>query len=117
MVEQTILHMPRVLIDTTTGRLYDKTRQATAFEDLPIYNELRSSMTTHVDHACIRREVNEFYRYVMFSHKWQPNEPTFQVVEHVSIYGLPASTETDKLQNFCNLVRTLRFDWAWSDTC
>jgi len=117
VVEETIRLMPRVLIDTTTGRLYDKTRQAGAFEELPIYNELRSSMTTHVDHARIRREVNKFYRYVMFSHKWQPNEPTFQVVENVSIYGLPASTENDKLQNFCNLVRTLRFEWAWSDTC
>ncbi|KAI9567156.1 hypothetical protein HD554DRAFT_1030392 [Boletus coccyginus] len=117
VVEQTIRQMPRVLIDTTTGRLYDKTRQAAAFEELPIYDELRSSMITHVDHARIRREVNKFYRYVMFSHKWQPNEPTFQMVENLSIYGLPASTENDKLQSFCNLVRILRFEWAWSDTC
>ncbi|KAI9567133.1 hypothetical protein HD554DRAFT_1027555 [Boletus coccyginus] len=117
VVEETIRHMPRVLIDTTTGCLYDKTRQAAAFEGLPIYDELRSSMTTHVDRARIRTEVNKFYRYVMFSHKWQPNEPTFQMVENISIYGLPASTENDKLQSFCNLVRTLRFEWAWSDTC
>ena len=40
VVEQTIRHMPRVLIDTVTGRLYDKTQQAAAFEELPIYDEL-----------------------------------------------------------------------------
>ncbi|KAI9567183.1 hypothetical protein HD554DRAFT_1033128 [Boletus coccyginus] len=51
VVEQTIWHMPCVLIDVTTGRLYDKTRQAAAFEELPIYDELRSPMITHVDHA------------------------------------------------------------------
>ncbi|KAI9571632.1 hypothetical protein HD554DRAFT_2186546 [Boletus coccyginus] len=116
-VEETIRDMPRVLIDTTTGRLYDKTQQAAAFEELPIYDELRSSMTTRLDPARIRNEVKKFYRYVMFSHRWQPNEPTFQQVEKMSIYNLPKSPAFSKLQNFCKLVRTLRFDWAWSDTC
>ncbi|KAF8548436.1 hypothetical protein OG21DRAFT_1489393 [Imleria badia] len=41
-VEQTIRHLPRVLIDTITGRLCDKIQQAAAFEELPIYDELRS---------------------------------------------------------------------------
>ena len=109
--------MPLVLIDTTTGRLYDKTQQAAAFEELPIYDELRSSMTTQLDHARIRRAVKKFYRYVMFSHRWQPNEPTFQQVEKMSIYKLPASPAYSKLQSFCKLVCTLRFHWAWSDTC
>ena len=117
VVEEAIRDMPRVLIDTTTGRLYNKTQQAAAFEELPIYDELRSSMTTRLDHARIRRAVKKFYQYVMFSHKWQPNEPTFQQVEKISIYGLPASPAYNKLQNFCKLVRTLRFVWAWSDTC
>ena len=118
-VEQTVRHMPRVLIDTVTGRLYDKTQQATAFEDLPIYDELRSSMTfrTCLDHARIRREVKMFYRYVMLSHRWQPNEPTFQLVENSSIYGLPATPANSKVQRFCELVRSLKFQWAWSDTC
>ncbi|KAI9574684.1 hypothetical protein HD554DRAFT_79908 [Boletus coccyginus] len=117
VVEETIRDMPRVLIDTTTGRLYDKTQQAAAFEELPIYDELRSSMTTRLDSTHIRREVKKFYRYVMFSHRWQPNEPTFQQVEKMSIYKLPASPAFSKLQNFCKLVHTLRFEWAWSDTC
>ncbi|KAI9571640.1 hypothetical protein HD554DRAFT_1801390 [Boletus coccyginus] len=100
-----------------TGRLYDKTQQAAAFEELPVYDELRSSMTTRLDCARIRREVKKFYRYVMFSHRWQPNEPTFQQVEKMSVYKLPASPAFSKLQNFCKLVHTLCFEWAWSDTC
>ena len=116
-VEQTIRDMPRVLIDTLTGRLYDKTQQAAAFEELPIFDELRSSMTTGLDHARIRREVKRFYRYVMLSHRWQPNEPTFQMVENTSMYGLPASSANSKVQRFCELVRSLKFQWAWSDTC
>ena len=106
-----------MLIDTTTGHLHDKAQQAAAFEDLPIYDELRSSMTSQLDNARIRREVKKFYRYVMFSHRWQCNEPTFQQVQKISIYELPASPAYMKLQNFCNLVCTLRFQWAWSDTC
>ena len=109
--------MPRVLIDTTTGRLYDKTQQAAAFEELPIYDELRASMTTRLDNARIRRAVKKFYRYVMFSHRWQPSEPTFQQVDTISIYELPAVPACSKVQNFCKLVRALRFKWAWSDTC
>ena len=109
--------MPRVLIDTTTGHLYDKKRQAEAFESLPIYHELVSSMTTLLDHARIWRVVKKFYRYVMLSHRWQPNEPTFQLMENASIYGLPASPANHKVQNFCRLVHSLQFHWAWSDTC
>jgi len=74
-------------------------------------------MTTRLDRTRIRREVKNFYRYVMFSHKWQPNEPTFQQVEKMSVYNLPASPAFSKLQNFCKLVRTFHFEWAWSDTC
>ncbi|KAI9571793.1 hypothetical protein HD554DRAFT_1824610 [Boletus coccyginus] len=117
VVEETIRDMPRVLIDTTTGRLYDKTQQAAAFQELPIYDELRSSMTTRLDHARIRKEVEMFYQYVMLSHRWQAHEPTFQTVENMSIYGLPESPENRKVQRFCELVRSLRFHWAWSDTC
>ena len=117
VVEQIIRHMPRVLIDTVTGRLYDKTQQAAAFTELPIYDELRSSMTSRLDNARIQREVKTFYQYVMFSHRWQPNEPTFQMVQNISIYGLPESPANSKLLKFCELVSSLCFRWAWSDTC
>jgi hypothetical protein len=90
--------MPRVLINTATGRLHDKAQQAAAFEELPIYDELRSSMTTRLDQAHIRSAVKKFYRYVMFSHRWQPNEPTFQQVKKMSIYELSVSPAYSKLQ-------------------
>ena len=109
--------MPRVLIDTTTGRLVDRTQQAEAFEALPIFNELVSSMTREVDHVWIRREVKEFYRYVMLSHKWEHGEPLFRKVEHVTVYKLEASRANIKLQTFCSLVHSVGFRWAWSDTC
>ncbi|KAI9571789.1 hypothetical protein HD554DRAFT_2036681 [Boletus coccyginus] len=86
VVEETIRHMPRVLIDTTTGRLYDKTQQPAAFEE-------------HLRRAAV---IND---YPAQSRPWQPHEPTFQMVENVSIYGLPESPGNSK------------FQWAWSDTC
>ena len=103
VVQQSIRHMPRVLIDTVTGRLYDKTQQAAAFEELPIFDERRSSMTTRLDNARIQIEVRKFYRYVITSHRWQPNEPTFQTVDNISIYGLPESPANRKLLNSANL--------------
>ena len=117
IVEETVRDMPRVLIDTTTGCLNDKRQQAEALEALPVYCELVSSMTTELDYGRIQRVVKEFYRYVMFSHRWQPDEPTFQLVQTTPIYGLPSSPGNIKLQRFCDLVRSLRFKWAWSDTC
>ena len=116
-IEETIRHMPRVLIDTETGRLYDKTGQAAAFEALPVYDELRSSMTTERDLERIQREVKEFYRYVMLSHRWDYDEPLFQRVENISVYDLEASFANIKLQTFCRLAGTLGFHWVWSDTC
>ena len=109
--------MPRVLIDTETGHLYDKARQAAAFEALPVYDELRSSMTTRLDPERIQKEVEEFYRYVMFSHRWDYEESLFQRVENISVYDLEASFANIKLQTFCRLTKALGFHWVWSDTC
>ena len=116
VIEETICHMPRVLIDTETGRLYDKTGQAAAFEALPVYDELRSSMTTRLDLGRIQ-EVEMFYRYVMFSHRWDYGEPLFQRVENITVYDLEATFANIKLQTFCRLVGALGFHWVWSDTC
>jgi len=119
VVVDTIHDIPHVLIDTVTGRLYDKPQQATAFEKLPIFDELRSAMTTHdrLDYTRIKQEVEKFYQYVMFSHRWQPTELTFQMVGDISIYVLPESPTIEKLVNFCNVVQSHRLRWAWSDTC
>ena len=117
MVQQTLRHSPRVLINTTTGRLYNRAEQASAFEALPIFNELVSSMTTRIDSTRIKREVRRYFRYVMLSHKWEEDEPLFQQVVHIAVYDLDKSPTHDKLRTFCEIVLAAGFDWAWSDTC
>jgi hypothetical protein len=87
------------------------------FESLPVFKELISSMTTHIDDAHIQREVAEYYRYVTFSHKWEENEPLFEDVIHIVVYDLEESPTHDKLQMFCKIARDAGFHWAWSDTC
>jgi hypothetical protein len=106
-----------VLINTTTGRLHNRAERASAFESLPIFKELVSSMTTRIDYVRIKREVRQYFQYVMLSHKWEENEPLFQQVIHMAVYDLDRSPTHDKLQTFCKIVRDAGFDWAWSDTC
>ncbi|KAF8435498.1 hypothetical protein L210DRAFT_3551412 [Boletus edulis BED1] len=117
VVQRTLQRSPRVLINTATGRLHDRAEQASAFEALPIFNELVSSTTTRIDYVRIKREVRQYFQYVMLSHKWEDNEPLFQQVVHIAVYDLETSPTHDKLQIFCNIVRDAGFNWAWSDTC
>ena len=84
---------------------------------LPIVNELVSSMIIRVDRRRIKREVRQFFRYVMFSHKWEENEPLFQQVVQMAVYDLNSSPTHDKLKTFCKMVQDAGFKWAWSDTC
>ncbi|KAF8433864.1 hypothetical protein L210DRAFT_3506827 [Boletus edulis BED1] len=117
VVQRTLHGSPRVLINTATGRLHDRAEQASAFESLPIFQELVSSMTTRIDYVQIKREVRQYFQYVMLSHKLEDNEPLFQQVVHMAVYDLETSPTHDKLQTFCKIVRNSRFNWAWSDTC
>ncbi|KAF8555026.1 hypothetical protein OG21DRAFT_1461554 [Imleria badia] len=117
IVQRTICHLPRVLINTTTGRLCHRAEQVSAFNALPIFDELVSSMTTRIDYVRIKREVQQFFRYVMLSHKLEPDEPQFQHVVHIAVYDLDQSSTHVKLQTFCKIVRDAGFNWAWSATC
>ena len=117
IVERTLRDSPHVLINTATGRLRDRAQRASAFESMPIFNELVSSMTTSIDRARIRREVQEHFQYVILSHKWENNEPLFQEVIHMAVYDLDPSSTHDKLQMFCKIAQEAGFKWAWSDTC
>jgi len=74
-------------------------------------------MVTRIDYVRIKREVRQYLRYVMLSHKWEENEPLFHQVIHIAVYDLDKSPTHDKLQTFCKIVRDAGFDWAWSDTC
>ena len=113
----TIRDSPLVLIHTTSGRLYNKLERASAFESMPAFTELVSSMTTHIHHAHIEDVVGEYYRYAMFSHKWEDNEPLFEKVTKVVVYDLEEFPTHEKLKMFCKIVREAGFNWAWSDTC
>ena len=116
-IKNTIRDSPLVLIDASSGRLCNKLEQAAAFESTPAFAKLVASMTTHIDHALIEKEVWKFYRYATFSHTWEDNEPLFEQVIRIVVYDLGASRTHDKLQMFCKIVREAGFNWAWSDTC
>ena len=74
-------------------------------------------MTTHIDHARIEEDVTQYYRYAMFSHRWEDNEPLFEKVIRIAVYDLEESLTHDKLRMFCKIVRDAGLYWAWSDTC
>ena len=108
-IENAIRESPPVLLNTDSGRLLDKSKQARSFESQPVFWELISSMTTHIDHARIEREVTAYYRYATFSHKWDDNEPLFEKVIHIVVYTLEKSPTHDKLKMFCEIVRESGF--------
>ena len=116
-IQDAIHDSPRVLINTVSGHLFHKSEQANAFESLPDFNKLISSMTTHIDHVQIKQDVTKYYRYGMFSHKWEKREPLFKEVIDKDVYGLEESPMHNKLKMFCKIVQNGGLNWAWSDTC
>ena len=114
---------PLVLIDVTTGLLCDEAERKRIFKTDLIYDELLSLATTQLDIKHIVCEVARFFRYVMFSHTWEGQEPTFQDVSKSldkSVYKLdPSSRLNEKLRKFCETVRKdpEGYRWSWSDTC
>ncbi|KAF8555002.1 hypothetical protein OG21DRAFT_1603126 [Imleria badia] len=116
-VQNAIRDSPRVLINTISGRLLDKSGQVAAFESLLDFKKLISSMTTCIDHSRIEHYVTQYFRYAMFSHKWDDNEPLFEKVSRIVVYDLEESLTHDKLQMFCKIARDAGLHWAWSDTC
>ena len=84
---------------------------------LPTVSALVSSMTTRIDRRRIKREVRQFFQYVMFSHKWEENEPLFQQIMQMAVYDFDNSPTHEKLKRFCKMVQDAGFRWAWSDTC
>ena len=86
------------------------------FESSPIYSELISSMTTHIDRSRIRNVVQQYFQYVVLSHRWEDDEPLFQEVIQIAVYDLGDSPTHDKLQTYCKIARKAGFQWAWSDT-
>ena len=74
-------------------------------------------MTTSIDDVRIKNDVTEYYRYGMFSHKWEDDEPLFEQVIRMVVYELEGSPTHDKLKMFCKIMQDAGLQWAWSDTC
>ena len=107
-----------MLIDVNSGFLCDRQKRSHTFKSEPKFKELLSSMTEELDNERILREVEEYFRYVTFSHVWQGKEPSFQDVNAAnSVWELDSSPLNEKLRKFCEAVRTEGYRWAWSDTC
>ncbi|KAI6040396.1 hypothetical protein EDC04DRAFT_1508499 [Pisolithus marmoratus] len=117
-VREILKSCPLVVIDVATGCLCDGPERTRIFKAGPMFKELVSSMTREVDSERILRVVESFFGYVMFSHAWQGNEPSFQDVNVVgSVWKLSDMPLNQKLRNFCQETRRLGYHWAWSDTC
>ncbi|KAI6042813.1 hypothetical protein EDC04DRAFT_2600688 [Pisolithus marmoratus] len=118
IVREILKSCPLVVIDVATGCLCDGPERTRIFKAGPMFKELVSSMTREVDSERILRVVESFFGYVMFSHAWQGNEPSFQDVNVVgSVWKLSDMPLNQKLRNFCQETRRLGYNWAWSDTC
>ncbi|KAI6041676.1 hypothetical protein EDC04DRAFT_3139608 [Pisolithus marmoratus] len=118
IVRDILKSYPLVVIDVTTGYLCDGLERMRIFKAGPTFKELVSSMTRELDNDRILRVVASFFGYVMFSHAWQGNEPSFQDVNVVrSVWNLLYAPLNEKLRNFCMETRRLGHNWAWSDTC
>ena len=110
---------PFVLIHVEQGHLCDQEKRKGMFQTDPSYYKLVSSMSTSLDRRHIKEAVKKYFRYVMFSHTWEGEEPTFeQVTSKGSVYDLDYSSLNDKLRKFCGTVRDhYEPRWSWSDTC
>ena len=66
----------------------------------------------------IRKCVAEYFKWTMFSHTWEGEEPTFQEVNLVdSVQNLDGSPLHEKLRRFCETAHEGDGRWVWSDTC
>ncbi|KAF8425043.1 hypothetical protein L210DRAFT_3653288 [Boletus edulis BED1] len=112
---------PFVLIDVKDGRLCNQERRRSIFEKDARYYTLvsESSMSTVPDADHIKEVVEGYFCYVMFSHTWEGEEPSFEVVSQTPVYRLGPSLLNQKLRNFCETVRDdyKPYRWSWSDTC
>ncbi|KAF8131210.1 hypothetical protein EV363DRAFT_1261855 [Boletus edulis] len=110
---------PLILICVRTGNLCDANERVRVFKEHPIFHKLLSSMSTKLDTNRIKKVVARYFRYVMFSHTWEGEEPTFQDLAGKSVYEPNPHPLRLKLRRFCETVRDdpERYLWAWSDTC
>ncbi|KAI6159819.1 hypothetical protein EDD17DRAFT_1761873 [Pisolithus thermaeus] len=110
---------PFVLIDVRTGHLCDVAERIRLFKADAIFYELVSTMSMELDSNHIGQVVARYFRYVMFSHTWEGDEPTFQDISSKPVYESDPHLLRYKLRRFCERVQEdpEGYLWAWSDTC
>ncbi|KAH7916216.1 heterokaryon incompatibility protein-domain-containing protein [Hygrophoropsis aurantiaca] len=111
--------MPLRLIDTHDGRCYTNAEivdilwQSNQWRALLQEEQLPENPIQYAEEA-----VQSSLAYVMLSHRWGKDEPTYQDVKDQSVYEMDAiSPGATKLQRFCHAAADRGFRWAWSDTC
>ena len=86
--------------------------------EAPFKKLVSETAVTKIDRAHIRRSVAKYFKWIMFSHTWEGEEPTFKDVNVVdSVWKLDESPLNQKLRQFCATARDDGHRWAWSDTC
>ncbi|KAG2363744.1 hypothetical protein BDR07DRAFT_888500 [Suillus spraguei] len=112
-------YTPTRLLDTSTGRLYNRNAQIEAFKTSAEYKELLSLITKRagLHMEPIREVVVKYFGYVMLSHRWEGQEPQLDDIQGKSVYELSSVGNVRKLQRFCKTARDAGYRWAWSDTC
>lgn len=112
-------HIPPRLLDTSTGRLFDRNAQIEAFKTSTEYKKLLSSISkcTDLQMERIRNVVVKYFGYVMLSHRWEGEEPLLDDIQGKSVYELNSAGSVRKLQQFCGTARDAGYRWAWSCTC
>lgn len=110
---------PIRVLDTTTGRLYDRQARIAIFKEDREYGELLSSIMKYSDRRMERVEevVGNYFRCVMLSHRWEEKEPLLHDIQENAVYKLSPVGGIAKLQSFCKIARDAGYRWAWSDTC
>jgi hypothetical protein len=119
VVDTQLENTPLRLLNTFTGRLFDREAQANAFKASIEYEKLLSSTTKLADFRVERIQdvVITYFRYVTLSHRWSGKEPLLQDIQDKVIYDLDPVGSVAKLQSFCKTARDAGYRWAWSDTC
>ena len=110
---------PLVLIDVATGRLCDARERVRIFKsETPFLTLVSETGIMKIDRSHIRQSVAKYFKWIMFSHTWEGNEPTLKDVNLVdSVWKLDNSPLNEKLRQFCETARGDGYRWAWSDTC
>ncbi|KAG0701336.1 hypothetical protein DFH29DRAFT_875957 [Suillus ampliporus] len=110
---------PLRLLNTTTGLLCDRDSQISVFKTSTEHKELLSFTMKHPDLRMERiKEVAEnYFRFVMLSHRWEANEPLLHDIQGNTVYKPNPVGGIMKLQSFCKIARDAGYCWAWSDTC